>query len=222
MAMHLIILLPLYAERYVLSHSHCIWTRVLVFPCLWTVLWTLSARYGAIGDYPSMSTALITWPDFAQVASLGGRPLLDFLLAFFGTCILEIGTLPLQCFSKNSILLMASSVDANEDDESADGNNERNVQNSAPLRKRQYIELLVHPFTIFCGIMTLAITYGGANVDIHAGSFYQNSYSQYIPKTEQVGCVVGPGSDYPELASQHDLWFNRSAALAEVCIKLLQ
>lgn len=211
MLIHVLLLVILFAEKYVLSRKHCIRTRVLLFPCLWTGLWTLSCRYGAIGDYPSMSTALVTWPDFAQVASIGGRPLLDFLVALFGTSILEIGSLPLQCLSSNNELFQDSSI-------AAANNNEDDNQNTIPLRKRQFISLLIHPVTIFSGIMALVLTYGGASVNIHTGSFYQTSYPQYIPKTEQVGCVVGPGSEFPNLQMQHDIWFNHSTSLVEVCI----
>lgn len=211
MLIHVLLLVVLFAEKYVLNRKHCIRTRVLLFPCLWTGMWTLSSRYSAIGDYPSMSTALVTWPDFAQVASIGGRPLLDFLVALFGTSILEIGSLPLQCLSSNNELFQDSSI-------AAANNNEDDNQNSIPLRKRQFISLLVHPVTIFSGIMALVLTYGGASVNIHTGSFYQTSYPQYIPKTEQVGCVVGPGSEFPNLQMQHDIWFNHSTSLVEVCI----
>ncbi|KAL7328224.1 hypothetical protein PS15p_206527 [Mucor circinelloides] len=218
MIIHLLLLVILFAERYVLSRSHCIWTRVLLLPCLWTGLWMLNARYGPIGDYPSMSTAMVTWPDFAQIASLGGRPLIDFLVALFGTSILEIGSLPLQCLSSHDGLLQDVSISAN-----ANSNDigEESNQNTIPLRKRQYISLLVHPVTIFAGIMALVLTYGGARVNIHPGSFYQTSYPKYIPKTEQVGCVVGPGSDFPDLQTQQDIWFNHSTSLVEAGAKLI-
>lgn len=214
MIIHLLLVIILFAERYALSRSHYIWTRVLLLPCLWTGLWMLNARYGPIGDYPSMSTALVTWPDFAQIASLGGRPSIDFLVALFGTSILEIGSLPLQCLSSNDEFLRDASISTNTD---INHSEEDDNQNTIPLRKRQYISLLIHPITIFCGIIALVLIYGGARVNIHPGSFYQTSYPKYIPKTEQVGCVVGPGSDFPDLQTQHDIWFNHSTSLVEVC-----
>ncbi|KAI8643721.1 carbon-nitrogen hydrolase [Parasitella parasitica] len=217
LVIHLFLLIALFAEKYVLSRQHCIKTRVLLLPCIWTGLWTLLVRYGAVGDYPSMTTALVTWPDFAQIAELGGRSLLDFLVALFGTSILEIGSLPLQCLSANDELLQNSSISATAGNDDEENSN----QHTRPPHKKQYRSLLTHPVTVFSGIIALALTYGGARVNIHSGSFYQSTYPQYVPKTEQVGCVVGPGSEFPGLQAQHDIWFNHTASLAEAGAKLI-
>jgi hypothetical protein len=204
LGVHVLLAVTLLAERYLLSQQHHTAARVLLFPSLWTGLWFLFSRFGIIGDYPTLSTALINWPDFAQVASLGGRPLIDFLVSLFGTCILELGSFPVQ-------LIGSSPIESLQRDEEAD-------ENDVPLTKRQYAAMATHPITLFSIVMALVLSYGGARTNIRQGSFYQVGYSDYIPKNEQVGCVVGPGTDYPELQMDHDVWFNKSSMLAEVRI----
>lgn len=195
------------AERYIAKHSQCIYTRVLLLPTLWTGLWFIVGRFGSLGDYPSLSTVLINWSDFSQVASLGGRAVLDFLIALSGTVVLEISSFPFH------ILAPAQATDLLADSTVADDTTDNQT---VPLRKRQLISLLIHPVTIYSVIMALVFTYGGLYVNIRPGSFYQVTYPEYIPKTEPVGCVVGPGDGYPDLQLNHDIWFNKSTELAEV------
>lgn len=207
LALHVLLAITLVADRYVLSLQHNRATRVLLFPSLWTGLWFLFYRFGPIGDYPALSTALVNWPDFAQVASLGGRPALDFLIALFGTCIVELSSFPVRALCHVNAELLDT-----------DDDNEANDDEGVALGKRQYFSLLTHPIIIFSIVMTLVLSYGGARTNIHKNSFYQVDYPEYIPKNKQVGCVVGPGSDFPELQMNHDIWFNKSTILAEVCI----
>lgn len=196
------------AERYVIKRRQCIYTRVLLFPALYTGLWFIVGRFGVLGDYPSLSTVLINWSDFSQVASLGGRALLDFLLALSGTIALEIPSFPFH------LLAPAQTTDLFSDSSVSDDTHDQ------PLDKRQWVFLLAHPVTIYTLIMALAFTFGGMYVNIRPGSFYQVTYPEYIPRTEPVGCVVGPGDLYPDLQSAHDLWFNKSTELAEVLLNV--
>ncbi|GAA5807750.1 hypothetical protein MFLAVUS_001127 [Mucor flavus] len=212
--LNIILIITLTAERYVTSHSQCIYKRVLLFPAVWTGLWFLVGRLGPLGDYPSLSTVLIQWSDFSQIASLGGRSVLDFIVAVSGTIVFEFSSFPIQALSMSdglsSVLLADSEVD---EEYTAD------EQNTS--RKRQYISLLVHPITIYSVILTLAFTYGGFCVNVRPNSLYQVTYPEYIPKTVPVGCVVGPGDTYPELQTDHDVWFNKSAELVGDGAKLV-
>lgn len=202
----------LLADRFVLKHTKCIYTRVLTFPCVWTGLWFLSGRFGPLGDYPASSTALIQWADFSQIASFGGRALLDFLIALTGTVIFELPSFPLHVLAGDSstTLLANSSVEENEE-------LQHDNHATIPLRKRQCIQLLLHPVTIYSLIMALVFTVGGVAVNIRQGSFYQVTYPEYIPKTTPVGCVVGPAETHLDLKRNHNVWLNKTAALAEVC-----
>lgn len=214
LALHALLAVCLIADRYVLGHhQRNMATRVLLFPCLWTGVWFLCGRFSAIGDYPSLSTALVNWPDFAQVASLGGRSVMDFLVALFGTCIVELSSFPAGVLSPVKLPTHTT--------EPMQGEEETNEEDT-PLEKSQYIALLTHPVTVFSIIMALVLTYGGARTNIRKNAFYQVNYPQYVPKNELVGCVVGPGTDFPDLQMDHDIWFNKSTMLAEVCKNILQ
>lgn len=208
-----LLIFALLADRYVIRNTKCIYTRVLTFPCVWTGLWFISGRFGPLGDYPAFSTALIQWADFSQIASFGGRALLDFLIALTGTVIFELPSYPLHVLTAdNSTTLLANSTV--EESEELQHDNHATI----PLRKRQCIQLLLHPVTIYSFIMALVFTIGGVAVNIRHGSFYQVTYPEYIPKTTPVGCVVGPTEVYLDLRKNHDVWFNKTIELAEVCI----
>jgi hypothetical protein len=214
-ALHVILLIILAAERYALKHTKCVYTRVLLFPSLWTGLWFLTGRFGPLGDYPALSTVLVNWSDFSQAASLGGRALLEFLIAVSGTVIFEFSDFPLYALSspnKSSVLLADSTVaEEHVHDDHA----------TTPSLKCQYISLLTHPITIYSLIMFAVFTYGGLYVNVRPGSFYQVTYPDYIPKKAPVGCVVGPSNEYPDLQSNHDIWFNKSTELAEAGAKII-
>lgn len=196
----LLVVIMLFADRYVVTNSNSTVARVLMFPSIWTSLWFLFTLFGGIGDFFSISIALVNWPDFAQVASLGGRSLLDFLVALFGTVLLELSTFPTHALS---LLASSKPLLATNDEE-------------APSKKQAVRLLLTHPVTKYVILMGALLIYGGARVNIHDNSLYQNSYTEYLPPLETVGCVVGPGLDYPEQQEQQDIWFEKSAVLAEV------
>lgn len=193
------------------KHQSCIYTRVLFVPTLYTSLWFLIGRFGPLGDYPSFTTSTVQWTDFAQLASLGGRALLDFLLALSGTVTLEIFTFPFQLLAPGQPTDLLHPIRVSEE-------NEEEVEEfSHSLSSKR--KLLLHPVTLYTIVMTVLITYGGMVTNIRAGSFYQETYPQYIPKTERVGCVVGPGES--SLQFSHDTWFNRSSALVASGAKLI-
>lgn len=211
-----LLIFALLADRYVIRNTKCIYTRVLTFPCVWTGLWFISGRFGPLGDYPAFSTALIQWADFSQIASFGGRALLDFLIALTGTVIFELPSYPLHVLTAdNSTTLLANSTV--EESEELQHDNHATI----PLRKRQCIQLLLHPVTIYSFIMALVFTIGGVAVNIRHGSFYQVTYPEYIPKTTPVGCVVGPTEVYLDLRKNHDVWFNKTVELAEAGARIV-
>lgn len=172
----------------------------------------LVGRWGPLGDYPLLSTVLINWSDFSQVASLGGRSLLEFLVALSGTVALEFSSFPIQALASDRPAVFLSNSEVHEEDM---------ADESLNSSKRQCIALLKHPITIYSIIITLVFAYGGYHVNVRAGSLYQTTYPEYMPKTIPVGCVVGPGETYPDLHLNHDIWFNKSTELAEAGAKLV-
>ncbi|KAI9478058.1 MAG: carbon-nitrogen hydrolase [Benjaminiella poitrasii] len=184
--MNLPILITLFSDKYLLKKYHdeqkgALAMHILFFPCLWTSLWLFLARYGPLGDYISLSTNVVVWPEFGQIASLGGRSLMDFWMALLGTILFEY-----------------------------------------TISEKERIS--GRPLTIFSILMALMLIYGGARINIHTNSFYQVNYPEYVPKTVQVGCIVGPGGspDFPQLQAQSpDIWLNMTKELAETGAKLV-
>ena len=213
---NLLVLISLAAERFILTHSKYVYTRVFFLPCVWTSLWFISSRFGILGDYPSFSTSLIQWAEFSQAASLGGRALLDFLAVLTGTILFELPSYPLNAFTTPtaSTLLVNSSV--------ADDEEDRDARASIPLRRRQRIEFLIHPVTIYSIIMLAIFTFGGISVNIRKGSFYQTAYPDFIPDTAPVGCVVGANELVPDIKLNHTIWFDKSSQLVQVCMHVLE
>lgn len=155
--------------------------------------------WGPFGDSITFSnTVTATWPALAQTASLGGRALIEFLIAMFGTVALE---LPTVADALTSYPLL----------EAADNN----------AKWRQLLPLKTHPVTVYTLLTLFVSIYGGAVVNIRDGSFYQTKYPDFMPETVPVGCVIGPGGIHFELQADHDLWLNMSAKLADAGAKII-
>lgn len=203
----LLLVIMLFADRYVVRNRDTTLLRVLLFPSIWTSIWFLFTLFAGIGDFVSITIGLVNWPDFAQVASLGGRPLLDFIVALFGTTLLELPSFPMHAVS--ALTTTAPLLTEGEEEQEQ-------------LTKKAAVRLLLsHPVTKFTLLMGVLLTYGGARVNIHDNSLYQGSYTEYLPSLEPVGCVVGPGLDFPEEQKNQDIWFEKSASLADAGAKLI-
>lgn len=197
-----------------------------MFPCIWTTIWFFFNRYGPFGDYTAFSTSLIHWADFSQISSLGGRALLDFLIAVTGTIMIELPNYPIH---KLSIDYVPSENDdrvinsppvsfAGESDAMIETNKTRSPRFKNLVQNCRKHKLLMHPVSVYFFVMAFVYTFGGIYVNIRRGSFYQVSYPEYIPKTTPVGCVVGASDLFPDLTNNHEYWLNKTAQLAEVCM----
>ncbi|KAI9254650.1 carbon-nitrogen hydrolase [Sporodiniella umbellata] len=179
------------SDRYITKHTSCVWVRTFFFPCVWASLWFLNQRISNMGDYFNLTNALFHWPEIAQTASLGGRPLLDFWMAWFATVLLELSN-------------YISSL--------------RLIEEALPPSQPYW--RIKHPVCLYVFTMLAVYIYGGIRINIPTGSFYQVSYPHYIPKSHSVGCVVG--SMEPNIQLNHDIWFNKSAQVAEAGAKIVQ
>ncbi|KAI7889834.1 carbon-nitrogen hydrolase [Mucor mucedo] len=197
---NLVLIVVLFSERFMRKHNTDMTTRVLFTPLLYTSLWFLIGRLGPLGDYPSLTTVTIGWSEFAQLSSLGGRAFLDFLLALSATVLLELPTFPLHQLSIRTTPHLLQDTHVSE----------------VEHKERSF---WLHPVTLYTILMAVLLSYGGMG-NIRRGSFYQTIYPDYIPKTERVGCVVGPG-DNLGLQLSHDTWFNQSQALVASGAKLI-
>jgi hypothetical protein len=182
-----------------IQQTNCIWTRVLFFPCVWTASFYLFQKYCGLGDYLTFTTPLITWPEFGLAASLGGRSFLDFLIALFGTVLIEIPDYPFHLLKRKQNTVAATD----------DGDQGK------PVYKNTYSYLLKHPVTAYILFMFALYTYNGARNNVLPGSMFQAPQSAYIPKSVPVSCVVSYGHDVPDKLD-YDIWFNKSAHTTEV------
>ncbi|RCH97284.1 hypothetical protein CU097_003265 [Rhizopus azygosporus] len=196
--------IPFTADRYLVQQTNSIWTRVIFFPCVWTASFYLFQKYCGLGDYLTFTTPLITWPEFGLAASLGGRSFLDFLIALFGTILLEIPDYPFHLLKRKH------------DTVSVTDNNDQ----GKPVYKNTYSSLLKHPVTAYILFMFALYTYNGARNNILPGSMFQAPQSAYIPKSVPVSCVASYGHDVPDKLD-YDIWFNESAHTAEAGSKLV-
>ncbi|KAG0169075.1 hypothetical protein DFQ30_003988 [Apophysomyces sp. BC1015] len=146
------------------------------------------------------------WSDLIQVASLGGRPLIDFLVALFGTTVLELATLP--------ALFKKASVPSEIVEDAIDG---ETLPSSSPFAL--HFSLAKHPFVLYSILMGLVAVYGGSQVNIHNGSMFQVAYSDYVPPSVPVGCLAGQSALVPQQDYTH--WFNRSAELVQKGARLV-
>lgn len=175
----------------------CIWQRILVFPCLWAGSWLLFTAVAPFGDIYVYSNPVLGWSDLVQAAAtIGGRPMIDFVLALGSTILLELK------HSWDAPVFLRDEEDAGE-----------------PISSRIHFWKSPTPlYAIFVGVL---LFYGGIQTSIYPGSFFQVGYPDYVPETVPVGCVVGPGNINQELQLQHEHWFNKTTKLAEVSTSYL-
>ena len=142
---------------------------------------------------------MITWPEFGLAASLGGRSFLDFLIALFGTALLEIPDYSFYLLKRKQ-----GTVAVKDDDDQG-----------KLVYKNTYSLLLKHPITAYILFMFALYIYNGARNNILPGSMFQATQSAYIPKSVPVSCIASYGYDVPDKLD-YDIWFNKSAHTAEV------
>lgn len=206
------IILVTLGDHFVTSNRNCVSTRTYFFSTMWTFAWYMIALFGGYGDYFSPTVSLVNWPDFAQLAALGGRPLLEFIFAIFGTSFLELNRYPVPALS-----LFIGRPDTTVLVENEAGLPEQEEEERL-TKKEAFRVLWVHPMTKFFILVSLLVAYGGARVNIRDKSLYQASYPEYLPPVVPVGCVAGPGDEYPELSKEQDIWLEKSKSLIEVSI----
>lgn len=181
------------AVDHLVQHT-CIWQRILVFPCIWAGSWLLFTALAPFGDIYVFSNPVLGWSDLVQAAAtIGGRPMIDFVLALGCTVLLELKHTKWD----NPVFL--------QDEEDA-------TDESMP-RPVQWWKSPTTLYAIFIGVL---LFYGGIQTSIYPGSFFQVGYPDYVPDTVPVGCVVGPGNIHQELQLQHEHWFNKTTKLAQV------
>ncbi|CAO3580605.1 unnamed protein product [Absidia cylindrospora] len=204
------------------------WTRVLVFPCVWTSVWYI---HGYWGDRSGYSNGISDWSEWAQIADLGGRSLLEFLMALSGTCILEYeswmelvlllkrdasSTSSVTATVTNNQRATSSSSDKNPDSSSATSSSDRSTSFSF-IKSR----LLKHPFSIYLVLVVFIYIYGGTKSSFRKGSFFQLPTKDWLPAIQPVACVIGPGGFDMELRSDYSYWMNKSAIAAQHGAKLV-
>jgi hypothetical protein len=188
--------------------------RVYTFPLLWTGVWNIFAWYSPLGDFFTYSQAGMLWSSFRQIASFGGRAMLDFFMAWFGTVIVE------TWFTTQDSQFHTRKADSDQILNKPVDNDYPGSETDIPNSKqslRATTRLHLTPLAIFCFIFAILLGYGGGQSSIISGSFYQKSYPEYITgDVIRAGCVIGntDGTGYSPADRQY--WFDQSVQLAKV------
>jgi hypothetical protein len=158
------------------------------------------------------------WNSFRQIASFGGRAMLDFLIAWFGTVIVETLTGGKEDRSQglkdgygecDDVVNKSAGNDSPQPTEPDQSNGRQ------PLRSK--LRTIFTPLSIYCLIFSVLLGYGGGQVSIIKGSFYQTSYSNYVTRdVVRAGCVIGNTDGTGYSLSDRQYWFNQTVALANV------
>jgi hypothetical protein len=185
--------------------------RVYTFPFFWTGVWNLFAWYSPLGDLFTYSQSAMLWNSFRQIASFGGRAMLDFFMAWFGTVVVEtLVAASDQPENDNSGHIINKLPDADVPEMELDYSNEK-------LSLWRKIKTLFTPLSIFCLIFSVLLGYGGGQVSIIPGSFFQTSYPDYItPNVIRAGCVIGNTDDTGYSPLDRQYWFDQTVQLAKV------
>jgi hypothetical protein len=73
------------------------------------------------------------------------------------------------------------------------------------------------PLCIYCLIFAVLLGYGGGQVSIIKGSFYQTSYANYITRdVVRAGCVIGNTDGTGYALTDRQYWFDQTVQLANV------
>ncbi|ORZ10563.1 carbon-nitrogen hydrolase [Absidia repens] len=210
------------------------WARVLVFPCVWTSVWYI---HGYWGDRSGYSNGISDWSEWAQIADIGGRSLLEFFMALSGTCILECESwMELVLSLKNSTASTSSVTTTSNNNQHApisasspSSASDKNLDSSSAIPSSNQStsfslirsRLIKHPFSIYLALVLFVYIYGGAKSSFRKGSFFQRPTKDWVPATQPVACVIGPGGFDMELRSDYSYWMNKSAVAAQNGAKLV-
>ncbi|CAO3676951.1 unnamed protein product [Umbelopsis ramanniana] len=197
--------------------------RIYTFPFLWAGAWNLLAWYSPLGDFFTFSQAGMIWNSFRQIASFGGRAMLDFLIAWFGTVVVE------TLIEGNEDRVQGLEYGYGECDdvvnkptenEDSPRNDPEHAHERQPSKSK--LRTIFSPLSIYCFIFALLLAYGGGQVSIIKGSFYQTSYANYITRdVVRAGCVIGNTDGTGYSLTDRQYWFDQTAQLANDGAKLV-
>lgn len=125
------------------------------------------------------------------MVDLGGRAFLEFIMVLFGTCLLEYQSWMALFLTKSS-------------------------QRTRSNVNRSTIRLLKHPISVYFGLVVFVYAYGGIQSSFRRGAFFQRPTKDWLPATEMVACVVGPGGFDDDLRSDYSYWMQKSEDAAQV------
>lgn len=158
------------------------------------------------------------WNSFRQIASFGGRAMLDFLIAWFGTVVVETlmeGNEDWVQGLKNGDGEYDDIVNKPTQDDDV-SHHEPDHSHKKKLSKSK-LRIIFTPLGIYCLIFAVLLGYGGGQVSIIKGSFYQKSYANYITRdVVRAGCVIGNTDGTGYSLADRQYWFDQTVQLANV------
>ncbi|RIA95255.1 carbon-nitrogen hydrolase [Glomus cerebriforme] len=198
---NLIILIPYIFDRIAQrKFSSDGWARIIVFPCVWTGIWTIILFSSPLGDWGNYAFILLNYGDITQLASFAGLGGINFILSWSGSIGSDIisyhvlgnqNTSTTSTSSTGSIIIdNSSSIEDNSTDTVL------RIPPTRPPKNTLIFPKFINSLSIYLFILFLVITYGSIRLNTNFVPFYQQRIEDTFPhELTNFGCVLGQYSD---------------------------
>ncbi|CAG8763162.1 4369_t:CDS:2, partial [Rhizophagus irregularis] len=191
----LIMLIPYVFDRIAQSKfSSDGWARILIFPCVWTGIWTIFLFSWPLGDWGNYAFTLLNYEEIMQLASFAGLGGINFILSWSGPIGSDIIYYHVTK-NQNSSMPTTSTGSVVVDEISIENNSTDTVLRHPPTRtpKRSLtLPTFINSLSIYIFVLFLVITYGSIRLNTSFIPFYQKSIKETFPQElVNFGCVIG-------------------------------
>ncbi|RGB40508.1 carbon-nitrogen hydrolase [Rhizophagus diaphanus] len=191
----LIILIPYVFDRIAQSKfSSDGWARILIFPCVWTGIWTIFLFSWPLGDWGNYAFTLLNYEEIMQLASFAGLGGINFILSWSGPIGSDIIYYHVTK-NQNSFTPTTSTVSIVVDEISIEDNSVDNILRHPPTqtpKRSSTLPTFINSLSIYIIVLFLVITYGSIRLNTSFIPFYQKSIQKTFPQElVNFGCVLG-------------------------------
>ncbi|CAB4387704.1 unnamed protein product [Rhizophagus irregularis] len=170
------------------------WARILIFPCVWTGIWTIFLFSWPLGDWGNYAFTLLNYEEIMQLASFAGLGGINFILSWSGPVGSDIIYYHVTK-NQNSSTATTSTGSIVVDEVSIEDNSTDTVLRHPPTRtpKRSLtLPTFINSLSIYIFVLFLVITYGSIRLNTSFIPFYQKSIKETFPQElVNFGCVLG-------------------------------
>ncbi|GBB93832.1 hypothetical protein RclHR1_02240004 [Rhizophagus clarus] len=192
----LIILIPYIFDKIAQSKfSSDGWARIMIFPCVWTGIWTIFLFSWPLGDWGNYAFVLLNYEEITQLASFAGLGGINFILSWSGSIGSDIITYHVTKNQNSSAATSSTGSIVIDDPTSIEDNSTDTVLRmspSRPQRKSLTLPTFINSLSIYFFVLFLVITYGSIRLNTNFVPFYQKSIKDAFPQElVNFGCVLG-------------------------------